>query len=256
MQGSIKSARRVFEVLELYAERRKPLSATDVGRELGYPHSSVAALLKCMMNMGYLTFDARQKRYLPSPRLAMLGSWIERSLFGRAEILDLLLELHDATGEIAVLSAQCDLRMVILHLVPAAAASPPNIARGRALPLFRSAVGLAQLSTMLDYEIEMLLDRSREHDPSVASPPTLGELRRTLTQVRSRGYACGYGLVEPNLGIVAMPIRSLLGGSQYVVSTGAPCKRMRGREADIARRMRDVIARLLDQRAGHVGKSA
>lgn len=248
MHGSVKSACRVFEVLELYAQRRVPLTATDVGRALGYPSSSVAVLLKSMMGLGYLTFDPRQHQYLPSSRVSDLGRWIEPSIFGRAEVIGLLRALSKATGEMAVLSAQCDLQMVILHCVQADGPRPVRIECGRAVPVFRSTVGLAQLSTMADYEIEMLRERASEHGAAADAPPETRLLRLALGQVRRRGYASGYGLVESALGILAIPLNSLLGGSQYVVSIGVPCARMREREVDFAQRMREVLMQQLKPR--------
>jgi IclR family transcriptional regulator, KDG regulon repressor len=46
-----KSARRVFDILELFRERQCPLRLKDVADSLDMPTSSAAALLKTMAQM-------------------------------------------------------------------------------------------------------------------------------------------------------------------------------------------------------------
>ena len=73
----VKSAGRVFAVLELFDEARTPLSATEVVRRLSFPQSSTVALLKTMVSLGYLAFDQFDRRYLPTMRVPIgdtLGS--------------------------------------------------------------------------------------------------------------------------------------------------------------------------------------
>ena len=71
-----KSARRVFEILELFRERQCPLRLKDVVDALGMPTSSAAALLKTMAQMNYLSFESASRAYLPTLRISQLGSWV------------------------------------------------------------------------------------------------------------------------------------------------------------------------------------
>src|SRR5476651_626786 len=71
-----KSARRVFDILELFRERQCPLRLKDVVDSLDMPTSSAAALLKTMAQMNYLSFESTSRAYLPTLRLSQLGSWV------------------------------------------------------------------------------------------------------------------------------------------------------------------------------------
>src|ERR1700760_3124170 len=71
-----KSARRVFDILELFRARQCPLRLKDVVDALGMPTSSTAALLKTMAQMNYLSFESASRAYLPTLRLAQLGNWV------------------------------------------------------------------------------------------------------------------------------------------------------------------------------------
>ncbi len=71
--GTIKSARRVLQILELFRHEDRALSTTDVAQALGYPISSTAALLKSLLALGYLLFDRHQRTYRASIRMGLLG---------------------------------------------------------------------------------------------------------------------------------------------------------------------------------------
>jgi len=53
-EGAVKSAKRVLEIFEFFAERKRPASVGDVVEALGYPQSSTSALLKSLVQLRYL----------------------------------------------------------------------------------------------------------------------------------------------------------------------------------------------------------
>ena len=71
-RSAVKSAHRVFEILELFAEDRTPRRPVEVARQMHYPVSSTAALLRTMTACGYLAFEPRSRTYFPSVRLFQL----------------------------------------------------------------------------------------------------------------------------------------------------------------------------------------
>ena len=90
----IKSVGRVFELLELFDEVRRPVSVTEVARALGIPQSSTSALLRSMVTLGYCEVDATARRYVPTARVTILGSWLEAPLFEDGALIRLLNEIH------------------------------------------------------------------------------------------------------------------------------------------------------------------
>ncbi len=83
----IKSARRVFEVLEYFDDVRRPASLHDIVSHFGYPLSSGYSLLKSIVAMGYLDYDKASRTYMPTMRVATLGHWVQDALFGDNRIL-------------------------------------------------------------------------------------------------------------------------------------------------------------------------
>jgi hypothetical protein len=97
--STAKSAQRAFEILELFGERRTPLSVMDVVRALDYPQSSTSMLLKGLHAFGYLNYDSRQRRYSPTARVALLGAQITRGFFFSGDLAKLAYDLQARTGE-------------------------------------------------------------------------------------------------------------------------------------------------------------
>ncbi|MCC2097199.1 MAG: helix-turn-helix domain-containing protein [Hyphomicrobiales bacterium] len=102
----VKSAARVFEILELFDHHRQPLRLKQIAAGLGHPTSSTAALLKTMAAQGYLRFDNRNHTYIPTPRLAKLASWVPFEDFEQGIVMDMLRHIQNESGELAVLAAE------------------------------------------------------------------------------------------------------------------------------------------------------
>src|SRR6185312_9907237 len=85
----VKSAGRVFEVLELFDAERQAMTATSIARALKYPASSTVALLKSMVSLGYLAYDPNERTYFPTIQLAVISRWLEDSFFVEGHLLEL-----------------------------------------------------------------------------------------------------------------------------------------------------------------------
>ena len=108
-QHSVKSAVRVFEILEYFAHCRRPARLTDIAKHLHYPVSSVNALLKSLVVQGYMKFDARTHLYIPAARLGHVTSWINFDGFEQAVMLDAMRRLRDAANGPVALASPIDI---------------------------------------------------------------------------------------------------------------------------------------------------
>ena len=113
----VKTARRVFEVLELFQERRAPLRLQDVCAELGYPASSGSMLLRSMVTLGYLRYDTSARRYMPTMKIAHLGSWVQGAIMGDGALMRAMDALADRFGETVTLAVQSDLHAQYIFLI-------------------------------------------------------------------------------------------------------------------------------------------
>src|SRR3954470_13189257 len=102
----VKSARRVFDILELFAARQQALSVVDVARALDYPQSSASALMRTMTELGYLHYEPGARVYQPTARLPLLVGWIGQRLFREGRVVEIMNELSRVTGETILLGAE------------------------------------------------------------------------------------------------------------------------------------------------------
>ena len=73
MVSIVKSAKRVFDVLELLKDASLPLSEKEIGDALNIPPSSLFNLLKTMLDSKYIRKDY-QNKYLLGHKLINLGN--------------------------------------------------------------------------------------------------------------------------------------------------------------------------------------
>jgi predicted transcriptional regulator len=60
---TVKSARRVLEILEFFAQGRREATVMEVADALAYPQSSTTALLSSLATLGYLRQDVARRTY-------------------------------------------------------------------------------------------------------------------------------------------------------------------------------------------------
>ncbi len=239
----VKSVGRVFEVLELFESERIALSATAIARTLKYPASSTVALLKSMVNLGYLAYDYADRTYFPSARLPLVISWLERGFFVDGHLFELIEEISAATEESTYISWQSDLEMQYAHVRAGAQARDlPVKPRGR-IPLLGSVAGLLALSQKRDVEIVKLVERinqqRRKNDPQVDLAAAMEQIRR----FRTLGYGIGYDGVVPGFAVMAWLLRPKGSARSLVISVVAPNDRIKAREKSLAQTARAAIQR-------------
>src|SRR5207253_1159749 len=96
---TIKSAHRVLEILEYFDREHRTATVMDLSRSLAYPQSSTSELLRCLTALGYLHYNRYRRTYSPTARVALLGSWVDPTLFRGGTVLTALDRVADRVGE-------------------------------------------------------------------------------------------------------------------------------------------------------------
>lgn len=143
---SVKSAERVFQILEYFAHTREPARLSEIATTLGYPVSSVSALLKCMVDQGYMEFDVQKHCYIPSARLAHLGAWLNYDAYEQALVLDEMYHLREVAKESVVLATPNDIYLEYIDMLHGWESI--NIQRGARRLLVQSGTGWLFLAGM------------------------------------------------------------------------------------------------------------
>jgi DNA-binding IclR family transcriptional regulator len=246
MPRTVKSADRVLEVLELFDRLQREASVGEIARELGYPVSSTSMLLGTLLERGYLRHGADQRSYFPTPRVTVLGAWIEPLLAPNAAVMRMMAELGEATGETIILAAPTRDQAQYLHVVPATTTMRMHVGPGTMRPLVASGLGRVLLSTMPEAKVRQLV--MRHNDGPLAEEEgrvSLAALQRELSGIRARGYAVVLRGVTPGAGLVAMLLPVELSGLPLAVGIGGWAREMRARQQEYVGLLRSAVDRHL-----------
>ncbi|WP_372024371.1 helix-turn-helix domain-containing protein [Tistrella mobilis] len=243
--AAIKTARRVFEVLEYFDEVKRPLTLREVSAHFGYPVSSTAALLKSLLQLGYVDFNRPTRTYMPTMRVAMLGDWIQASLFGEGRILRLMQYLNEMTGEMVSLGTQSDIYMQYVHVLYSREGLQYRVRPGTVRSMTRSGYGWLLLSAMPDAEIDKVLRRVNIEEDDPARRMTLDELMVPVTEVRQLGYVYSRHTVTQGAGVIGMLLPPQSYGRRFTVGVGGPVDRLEEKHDMILALLREAIPRFL-----------
>jgi DNA-binding IclR family transcriptional regulator len=240
--GAVKSAKRALEILEVFAKHRRPLALKEVLDELGYPTSSGSALLKSLVELGYLDYDRERRVYFPTMRVAVLGDWVPGVLFGDGGLQPALEQLHEATGETVVLAVQSDLHAQYVHVIHSAEPLQVRLPPGTRRPLVRSGMGLVLLSAKTDAEIERL--RRRTNAAGDGMGQSREELMARVNEVRTRGYAYSRNSISPGLGVIGAALPRGPFGRVFAVGVAGRVERLDEKREAIVDGLKALIHRL------------
>jgi DNA-binding IclR family transcriptional regulator len=242
--GVVKTAGRVFEILEYFREVRGPLSVREIAEHFNYPFSSTSVLVKSIATLGYLTYDRDQRAFFPTLRLATLGDWLYDAMYGGEVLLRLLEDISSETGETAMLAVQNDIYSQYVHIVPnKLQVIQLNVPVGTRRPLCWSGTGWALLSQHTDESIEYLIERSLTRmrgDPGIADM-TREKTFAQVREVRKTGFAVTNGTVTEGAGVIAAPLPVSVNGMRLAVAAGGVAGRLIAHKAEI---MKAMAARL------------
>lgn len=240
--ATIKSATRVFEVLELFERLREPLTSIRVGRSLNYPASSALALLKSMVSLGYLSFDRIDRTYFPTVRLTLLGQWVESAVhLGEGSLAALSDALIQATGESVSVSCQNDLDMQFIYIAQGPQHITFNITPGTLAPLFQSSIGLTALTVRSDDEIGRLAERRNRATKARDGRIDTTQILKTVRGIRQRGWFAGYDMYLDGVGAISWVLPTKSGRRSMVLAVSGPSARLREHEERIVRTVEPLL---------------
>ncbi|MCK1446765.1 helix-turn-helix domain-containing protein [Bradyrhizobium sp. 48] len=206
LDSTVKSAKRVFEVLEFFEEHQSAASVIDVAAALHFPQSSTSALMRTMTALGYLHYDAGRRTYIPTARISMLGHWLSPVLFRRGRLINLMEDLSAKTGETVMVGLRNGLAAQYIHVIQSKVPMRLHVRSGTLRPLARSGLGYALLSRYSNKEVRRLVKLLNSYEMHPKKQVDIKALLVELGKVRKQGHALSLSLVTPGAGVVAMAL--------------------------------------------------
>lgn len=250
--GLIKSARRVFDILELFRERQCPLRLKDVVDALGMPTSSAAALLKTMAQMNYLSFESASRAYLPTHRLSQLGGWVTSASYEGGPIQEAVRRIGRKLGETILLGTITDIYVEIVDILRAREPLQYFTHVGTRVLLVHSGLGWPLLSELKDEEIARIYRRTIRQKKLEGGVSSLNRLEKGIEQVRRDGYCLSRGMVTRGVGVVGMMVPTPANHRRLAIGIAGPQERIEKNLTKVLAAFRVENARL-KQFAGEGG---
>ena len=249
MTRAVKSAIRVLEVLEFFDRRRGEATVTDIARELRYPQSSTSILLQNLTELGYLQRGSTGKAYVPTIRVTDLGSWIAPMEKPGGDILALMQELGEMTGETIILATRTNDFVRYVHVVPATAAMRLHVGPGTIRPIATSGAGRLFMSTMGEDRIRRIVARHNAAQTEDTERISMAAVRKDLAAIRATGFALSMDRITVGAGVVFVPLPASALGTPHAVGIGGLSMKIKDNSEWYAQLIRKGIRRYVQHGA-------
>lgn len=219
--------------MECLTKSRHGLTVSQLTRTLGFPKSTVHALLLTLERHGYLFRDDGSGRYRLGLRVCDLANSALEGVKIREQAAPLLSRLRDSTGLTAHMAILERNEVVLIEKME----SPKkrvNSWIGKRMDLHCTALGKALIAYLRDEQVETLV-RSRgmlrHNDNTIVS---IKRLKEELELVRKRGYSLDDEEEEINVRCIGAPILNSHDGVIAAISVA-------GTTADVDDKTRDGL---------------
>lgn len=254
MSGAlVKSAARVFEILEHFGRERRPMRLVDLARAIDCPTSSVAALLKSMTAQGFLSFDPSTHAYMPTSRLPLLVSWIPMRSYDAIPLIDAMENLQRSTGELIVLAVESGLYVEYVRTLASSEGLQLYVAPGTRRLMVQTGTGWQFLNRRPRDEALAIYARTVAQGEVDGTRFTRQDFLDCLNGHRNRdvSFVRARDLVVPVAhwggGMVSMLLPERAGYGSLALGVGGPADRLEARLETISEALRVEIARLAEE---------
>lgn len=244
--ASVKTALRVIEIIEIYAQEGRSLTLTELSKRLDAPMSSCLGLIRTLVSRGYLYETGKRQGYYPTARLLHTAQRIAHNDPVLERMQPIMESLRDATGETVVFGQLQDNRVRYLDVCESANPVRYITTPGDLREPHINSIGRAILGMSSDEARNQVLDKLSFAPGAVHTAVSRETLESQLRQWREQGWYPNLGESLADLGGIAIPI--MIGDAIYGLSVAGPLYRVQPRAAEIVAALH-AAARGLDSHA-------
>lgn len=224
--GSRSGLARVLTVIELIAERApETMGLSVLARELSLSKSVTHRMLKELVSLEFLTFDAATKHYRLGPGALRVGLAALRGLDVPQQARPYLWSLVQHTSETATLSARQGWKRVYIDQLRSPHEIHMSVVLGTGHPLYAGASSKAILAALPDADVDEYLESYSLDPVTVATITSVEALREEIAHIRKCGYSVSAGERQDGAGSVAAAIHLANGDVFGSISLCGPLTR-------------------------------
>ncbi len=231
---------RGLHVLEVIAEARQPLGATEIARQIGVTRSSAFRLIYTLRHMGFLETARDGRSFTLGPRVLNIGFAYLASM----DIIDVaradLELLRDRTNVSAHLGIRDGGEMLYLICIQTRSGFLSTINVGARFPAYATPMGWLLLSDLSTRELAALYGGAPMHELTSQTPTDIATLAQRVSQAVIDGYVLSRAIIEPGGSSIAAPVHDKSGKVVAAIDIAGPDSAF-----DIARLDRDYLTEVL-----------
>jgi len=246
----VTSVERALQLLEALAEG--PVGATELANRLGTSKATAFRLARTLQGMGYVV-QLPDARYRLGPRCLMLASWAFGNIDLRHELRWAEEELHERTGETALLAVMAGREVVCIDSIPSRQSVISVATVGTIWAAHSSTAGLAVLAEDDDLLERYLREPLTRHTAKTITEPD--ELRALLLDVRARGYALNTGYWQDDVCAIGAVVHDATGAAVAGLSIMLPQFRLEQAGANTLGELVVDVANRASERLGWLRES-
>lgn len=220
-----KIVERTLDLLELFAEEKRPLSLSDIARLLKIPVSSCHDVLQAMQGRGYLYELAPRAGYYPTLRLQELGRVIgdHDPVVLRADAM--LRPIRDTLDESVLLAKASGLQAhYLLVLEPAHSLQYRAKVGDMVRNTFLTSGGRAILGSLTAADLDQALEAADIRPMTARTVTDKAVLRADIEHGRARGWYLNQGETQEGVTTLSAPFR--WGAAVYIITVAGPSPRL------------------------------
>lgn len=220
---TVRTADRTLDIFESFARRQRPITVSDLARELSLPTSTCFSLVRTLADRGFIYYLRPRGAFYPTRRLSQVAEAIAHHDPIAQHIRPHLEALRDATGETVILGKLQGLGVVYLEIVESPHAVRYTMNVGAVRELHASSIGKAILAAMDQEPRNRLLAELKYPKLTDNTLRNRAQYERSLEEGSKRGYWTNVGESSPDVMGVALPVRIF--GDLYGINLVGPQSR-------------------------------
>lgn len=238
----VRQVDNVFELFELFAKDKRPLTLTTIARTLGIPKSSVFNLIDTLLSRG-LIYETRQRGgYYPTPRLfEIAGQIMEGDVFLQG-IHGELESLASDTGETVLLAARQGAEVIYVDVVESDSPIRYFAKYGERRPLHVTSTGRAILTSYEPHERARILAAIPFENYKTNAMLEPEDLLKQLELSAKRGYTIDRANLMSDVMGIGMPL--VHGTRRFGLAIAGPLYRMDNQHEVLVAKLKAASARI------------
>lgn len=250
-RGGIQSLQRAAAILDAVAGRPEGVGAAGLSAQVGLHPSTVFHLAKTLVQLGFLTQSAEDKRYRIGGRLATLaaGALEERSLLAFAT--PILERLSAETSYAAHLAVRSGHRIVVVARTAATGLLQVSGPLGATRPAHATAIGKMLLAAVPPNELNLLVETLPLPRFTANTITELPVLLGEIEKVRRLGVAYDDSELDADVRCVAVAVQDFADRCVGAMGLSGPAWRLTAEQTNAALGRLRAAAADLSRQLGH-----